>query len=492
MTLTKLGMSQLLQGKVKFFVGTYGFITYNVTEEIFVHWTDIEDLPRPSRDALQENELVRFEKGFVDGRFRAINVRKLHASKQKIICTVSQILDGYEETSRGKFAQETFDPGENLQNGFVGKNIEDYPIQELRDVLRLMPPLVRLLNKKTLITLDERLEAWQKAHAAFEDSEDFEDEINKLANQYDMKKWIDADPVRNDMIAQFVGFVDELDTLVSYGAQVGAMMKDMITAFKRNWQYASILWTQEIIETGQWWSDPWHHYQGTVNDKFLTLCREIEPDCRDQEAYEKLGEIWEALEEVLGPTDLGSTHVCTVVLYCDVVTVGDKAATVDDVVDWGSVDLVGMFTVHTDYEEAVNAYVAYGSELVVSSLHRRVGNGKGVVNYADNITMKSAEMLAVYHYVHVEEGNIASISTFKSCGYTRLDENNGSPQIHSSVLSEFREYEDGLICFFKLSPSNLAPLCLPSAVGLDFASRSVEISMKYLLFSRIWGSLAPE
>jgi cold shock CspA family protein/GNAT superfamily N-acetyltransferase len=440
-------MSRPLQGKVKFFNGTYGFITYNATEEIFVHRSDIAN----RKIYLQKNELVRFEKGIFDGRLTAKNVRKLHVSQQTIICTVSQILDGYEETARGKFAQETFDPGSDLQFGFVGKNIEDYPIQELRDILRLMPPPCATRDIPRQIRLEERLEAWQNTHAASEDSEDWEDNMYKLV-QKDIQKWIDADPVRNDMIAQFVGFVEELDTL-DCRSQEDTMLTDMITAFKRNSLYASILWTQEIIETGQWRSfsvGVEKEYQGTVNDKFLTLCRETEPDCHNQEAYEKLGEIWEALEEVMGPTDEGSTHVCTVVLYCDVATVGNKAATVDDVVDWGSVDLVGMFTVHTDYEEAVNAYVAYGSELVVSEEHRGVGNGKGVVNYADNITMKSAEMLAVYHYVYVEAGNIASISTFESCGYTRPSHDIW-PHIPSSVIRKFREeHEDGFICLFKL------------------------------------------
>ena len=157
-------MSRPLQGKVKFFNGTYGFITYNATEEIFVHWSDIADLPPPNcKIYLQKNELVRFEKGIFDGMLTAKNVRKLHVSQQKIICTVSQILDGYEETARGKFAQETFDPGCNLQGGFVGKDIEDYPIQELRDILRLMPQPTCMRQ----ITLDERLKDWKKNSCRF-------------------------------------------------------------------------------------------------------------------------------------------------------------------------------------------------------------------------------------------------------------------------------------------------------------------------------------
>ena len=109
----------------------------------------------------EKKELVRFEKGFVDGRSRAVNVKKLHVSQQKIICTVSQILHGFEETARGKFAEETFDPGEWLI--LKGKDIEDYPIQELRDILRLMPqpPCMRQ------ITLDERLKDWKKNSCRF-------------------------------------------------------------------------------------------------------------------------------------------------------------------------------------------------------------------------------------------------------------------------------------------------------------------------------------
>ena len=241
------------------------------------------------------------------------------------------------------------------------------------------------------------------------------------------------------------------------------MLTDTITAFKRQENYACVLFTHRVIETGEF--DIYEKiYQGSVNDKFLTLAKELEPDCTQQDAYDKQYEIWEDHEQVMRPTDEGYTHVCTVVLYCDAATVGDEAATVDDVVDWGSVDLVGMFTVHTDYGEAVNAYVAYGSELVVSSTHRHVGNGKRVVNYAEDITMTSAEMLAVYHYVHAEEGNTASINTFKSCGYTRLDENDIRirwetgrkhserwPHLPSSVLSKFTNHDAWVICLFKLS-----------------------------------------